>query len=396
MNRPPVVFLVAGEPSGDLLGARLMTALMEITHGDVRFAGVGGAGMEKAGLQSLFPMHELSVMGFVEVLPRIPQLLRRIRGTVAEIRRLRPDAVVTIDSPGFNFRIGEALKGEGIPLIHYVAPTVWAYRPKRAAEISRFLDHLLAILPFEPPYFEAEGLPCSFVGHPVLESVRPPDGPAFRSRHGIPPDALLLAVLPGSRRGEVKRLLPVFGETVARLSRRIPRLHLMTATVGAAGEEVSKAAGGWPCPTSVIVDPDEKMDAFAACDAGLAASGTVTLELAVAGVPMVVGYRASPITVAVLRRIIRVQYVNLINLTLDTPLIPELLQENCTAEQLTPEVERMLVDKDARSYQIERSREALAALGGDEESPSRRAAKVVLEVVASGPRRRDGGEIANQ
>ncbi|MBL26597.1 MAG: lipid-A-disaccharide synthase [Rhodospirillaceae bacterium] len=395
MTKPPLIFLVVGEPSGDLLGARLMNGLKEITHGEVRFAGVGGAGMERAGLKSLFPMHELSVMGFVEILPRVPHLLSRMRETVAEIRRIRPDAVVTIDTPAFSFRIGERLKGEGIPLIHYVAPTVWAYRPRRAAGIARFLDHLLAILPFEPPYFEAVGLPCSFVGHPVLESVGTPDGPSFRNRHGIPSDVPLLAVLPGSRRSEVRRLLPVFGETIAALKDRIPNLHLMTATLGAVAEDVAEAAATWPCPTVVITDPDEKTDAFAACDTALAASGTVTLELAVAGVPMVVAYRASPVTAAVLRRIIRVRYVNLINLTLDAPVIPELLQEDCTIQRLVPAVERLLVDRDARDYQIERSREALAALGGDEESPSRRAAKVILEVIASGPRPR-GGKTANQ
>jgi lipid-A-disaccharide synthase len=376
----PLLFLIAGEPSGDLLGARLMAALKRRTGGRVRFAGIGGDLMAAEGLRSLFPMAELALMGIVEVLPHLPRLLRRIGETVAAIRRMRPDAVLTIDAPAFNFRVAARLRGSGIPVAHYVAPSVWAWRPGRARKVARFLDHMLALLPFEPPHFEAHGLACTYVGHPILETLDgDADGAAFRRRHGVPPDGPLLCVLPGSRRGEVSRLLPAFGETLGRLAHRLPELRAVVPTVPAVADRVQAAAAKWPLPAVVITDRDEKPDAFAAADAALAASGTVVLELAAAGVPTVAAYRANAVTAALLRRMLTVRYVTLVNLVLDRPVVPEFLQEHCRAEILTPAVEHLLVSPPAREAQRQGFREALDKLAVPER-PSERAADVVLEL----------------
>lgn len=383
-DAPPLVFLVAGEPSGDALGARLMAALKARTGGAVRFAGIGGEGMAAQGLDSLFPMSELSVMGLIEVLPRLPGILRRLGETAREVRRLRPAAVVTIDSPDFCFRLAKRLRGTGVPLIHYVAPSVWAWRPGRARKIAGFLDHLLALLPFEPPFFEREGLACTFVGHPVVESgADQGDGVAFRARHGIPAEAPLICVLPGSRRSETSRLLPVFARTVAGLRERRPALRAVVPVIGAVADEVAGAVADWPVPTTVVRERAEKYDAFAAAAVALAASGTVALELAMADLPAVIAYRLSPPSAWLARRLIRVPYVSLVNLVLDRPVMPELLQEDCRPERLVAALASLLDDGAARRAQTEAGREALVRLGRGGPSPGERAATVVLDVIAA-------------
>ena len=376
----PLVFLVAGEPSGDVLGGRLMAALRDECDGAIRFAGIGGARMQGEGLESLFPMAELSVMGFAEVLPHVPRLLRRLRQTVAEIEACRPAAVVTIDSPGFTFRVARRARRLGIPLIHYVAPSVWAWKPGRARKIARFLDHLLALLPFEPPYFDRVGLPCTFVGHPVVESAGG-DGDAFRRRHGIPPEAPLICILPGSRRSETARLLPVFGETMARLAGGRPGLRAVVPTLETVAAEVAAAVAAWPLPAVVCHGEDEKTDAFAAADVALAASGTVALELAMAGTPAIIAYRVNPLSAWLARRLIRVSFVNLVNLILDRPAVPEFLQQDCRADLLAAAVETLWQDGDARRRQTDAAGEALARLGLGGPPPSRRAARAVLDII---------------
>ena len=216
----PLLYLIAGEPSGDLLGGSLMAALKHRTGGQVRFAGVGGPKMIEQGLEPLFPMTELAVFGLAEILPRLRRLMRRGEETVADIARLRPAALVTIDSPGFTLRVAQRVVPLGVPRVHYVAPSVWAWKPERAAKIAKYLTHLLALLPFEPPYFEKEGLPCTFVGHSAIEGpAGRGDGAAFRARHGLAPNRRVIVMLPGSRTGEIDRLLPVFLETLRRLQR---------------------------------------------------------------------------------------------------------------------------------------------------------------------------------
>ena len=358
-----LIFLVAGEPSGDVLGARLMAALKERSPVPPRFAGVGGERMTAEGLDSLFPMSELSIMGYLEVVPKIPRVLARVRETAAAAQQMRPDAVITIDAPDFSFRVARRLAGAGIPLIHYVAPQVWAHRPGRSAKIAEFLDHLLAILPFEPPYFEAVGLPCSFVGHAIVEeSAHEGDGEGFRARHGISPEAPLVCVLPGSRHGEVSRHLPIFGVALGLLAAR------------------------WPVTAHVVVGRDEKYDAIAASRVALAASGTIALELAIAGTPMVIAYKTNTVTAWLARRMVRVPYACLVNLILDSPVVPEFVQEDCRADLLADAVAALYDDGDARAMQISSGRQAAKSLGLGGMPPSDRAADTVLKVIAEGPR----------
>ncbi|TWA82596.1 lipid-A-disaccharide synthase [Azospirillum brasilense] len=381
----PLIFLIAGEPSGDALGARLMAACKRLTGGRVRFAGIGGEKMVAEGLDSLFPMGELTLFGVFELLPHLPNLLRRIDQTVAEILRLRPDAVVGIDSPGFTVRVSKRVKAQApdIPLIHYVAPTVWAWKPKRAAKYAAIYDHLLAILPFEPPYFEKEGLPCTFVGHSVVESgAGHGDARRFREAHGLAPDARIVAVLPGSRKGEVSRLLPDFRATLERLLPSHPELVAVVPTVATVRDRVASEVAGWPLRTILVEGDGPKYDAFAAAEAALAASGTVALELALARLPTVIAYRLNPVTVALYRRLIRVKYVNLVNLMLDRMLVPELLQQDCRPDRLASELGRLLDDPAARATQIDGVAEVARWLGQGGTPPSERAAQVVLEVAA--------------
>lgn len=384
MSGSPLVFLIAGEPSGDELGAPLMAAMRRRTGGRVRFAGLGGDAMTTEGLHSLFPIAELSVMGVFEVLPRAPALMRRMGEVAAAIRRQRPAVVVSIDSPAFCAGVWRRLGDDDVPLVHYVAPTVWAWRPGRARKFARHLRHLLALLPFEPPYFERAGLACTFVGHPVTEGgAAAADGAAYRARHGLGGAALVIGVLPGSRKGEVTRMLPPFAGAVRRLAERYPDLRVVVPAASGVVDAIRSAVTDWPGAPIVEADPDEKYHAMAASDLSLAASGTVTLELALAGVPMVVGYRVNPLTATLVRRMVRVDYVCLINLLLDRPVVPELLQGACRAEALAAAAERLLEDKTARDDQSRAGREAVAMLRVGERPPSERAAEVVLDVIGA-------------
>ncbi len=397
--KPPLrhVMLVAGEASGDQLGARLMAALSaqatDLGEPALRFSGVGGPLMEAQGLQSLFPMRELSVMGILEILPRVPQLRRRLLQTVAAARREAPDIVVTIDAPAFNLRIGQRLQDAPFPVVQYVAPQVWAWRAGRARIIAERFDHLLALLPFEPDFFEDWGLPTTFVGHSVVEGgAAAGDGPGFRHRHGIAPDATLLAVLPGSRRSELSRLLDPFGETVDRLTREIPGLRVVVPAVAHLAEELEARLADWPVAPLVLQGETEKWDAFAAADAALAASGSVSLELAMADTPMVIAYRVHPVSAMIARRLIRVPYACIVNLIADRPVVPELLQEACRPERLAMALNRLLRDPAARQAQHAAAELVRAQLGGDAPvSPSRRAAAALRKVFLDGKLPQRGG-----
>lgn len=386
----PTLFVMAGEPSGDALGARLMAATRRLTGGQVRFIGIGGEKMIAEGLVSLFPMGELTLFGVFELLPHLPNLIRRIDQTAATILRERPDVVIGIDSPGFTLRVAKKVRAAqpSIPLIHYVAPTVWAWKPKRAAKYAAIYDHLLAILPFEPPYFEREGLPCSFVGHSVVEGgAGRGDGSRFRAAHGLADRDRVVVVLPGSRKGEVARLLPDFRATLERLMPRHPNLVAVVPTVATVRDRVAAALADWPLRTILVEGDADKHDAFAAAEVALAASGTVALELALARLPSVIAYRLNPITVALYRRLIRVKYVNLVNLMLDRMLVPELLQEECRPDRLADALGRLLDDPQARQAQIDGVAEVARWLGQGDVPPSERAARVVLDLVSQHPNR---------
>lgn len=379
----PLVFVIAGENSGDLLGANLMRAIDAKAERSIKFAGVGGPEMTSAGLKSLFPMEDLAVMGVFEVLPRLPLLLKRINETANEVERLNPAVLVTIDAPDFCFRVIKKLQSRGVkvPKVHYVAPSVWAWRPGRAKKIAGFLDHVLCLLPFEPPYFEKEGLRATFVGHPVVEKpIANADGPGFRTRHVIAADAPVLMVLPGSRLGEVERLMGVFGETVAKLAPQFANLQVVIPTVAHVEARVKDLAQTWPVQV-LVVRGDEKDEAFMAANVALAASGTVALELAMAGLPSVIAYRFNAVTGFIAKRVIKTPYANLINIILGREVIPECIQENCTAENLSRELARLFDNKNARTAQRQACKEALKQLGLGGPSPGATAANVVLSLI---------------
>lgn len=379
-NSIPLVFVVAGESSGDILGASVMGSLQTKLQGRVKFAGIGGPEMQSVGMESIFPMEDLAVMGVFEVLPRLPLLLKRIKETADAVERLKPDVLLTVDAPDFCFRVIKKLKSRGahVPVVHFVAPSVWAWRPGRAKKVAGFLDHLLCLLPFEPKYFEREGLGATFVGHPVVtSSIADGDGPSFRARHDIAPDAPVICVLPDNRVGEIERLLPIFAETISILSAQFPGLSIVMPTVAHLEDRVRAATHAWNVPITVVGGA-EKADAFAAADSAIAASGTVALELAMAGLPNVIGYRLNALTAFLARRLLKTRYVNLINIILEREAVPELLQENCTADNLARETARLLDNEHARTEQKAAAFEALKQLGLGGPSPGARAADVVL------------------
>ncbi len=384
---PVKVYLIAGEASGDRLGAPLIRALK--AEREVELHGVGGELMEAEGLRSLFPSDELAVMGLMEVLPRLPAILRRIRETVADIARVRPDVLVSIDSPSFGLRVARKAKAANPKLrtVHYVAPSVWAWRPGRAAEMAGYVDHVLALLPFEPPYMQAAGMTCDFVGHPAAKLARPSGAEiaALRAELGAG-GRPLLAVLPGSRRGEVARLAEPFGEILGRLAERLPGLKVVVPAASGVAGMVADVAGRWPVEATVL-DPRERSAAeaevrkfatFAACDAALAASGTVSVELAAMGAPHVIAYRVNALTAAVAKRLLRVDSATLVNLLLREKAVPEFIQDDLDPVRASDALHRLLADPEAAARQRAAHERALEMLGRGGDDPSIRAARSLL------------------
>jgi len=386
MTVTPVFYLIAGEASGDLLGARLMRAMSAKLDGNVQFRGIGGPLMQAEGLELLFPHTELMHFGIFEVLLHIPRILKRISQTVNDVIEAQPTALITIDAPDFCFRVAKRVRKkakDSIRLIHYVAPSVWAWRPGRAKKIAAFLDHLLAVLPFEPPYFTREGLRCTFVGHSVVEGgADKGDGEAFRSKRGIKPEAVLLTVLPGSRTSEISRLLPVFFKTIQILRPKHPDLQLVVPTVPHLKDQVADEVATWGVPAHIVENDKDKYDAFAASTAALACSGTVALELALARLPSVIAYKINALTYFLFRRFIRVDYVNLVNIMHNKPVVPEFLQHECVPEKLAEAIDVFLTGKAARREQISKLEMTARWLGQGRFVPSERAAETILDVVA--------------
>ena len=337
-----LIYLIAGEASGDALGARLIAALRQ-RDPSLTFAGIGGERMAEVGFTSLFPMRELALMGLIEVLPNIRRLARRLDETTQDITARRPAAIVTIDSPGFALRVAERVKPLGIPLIHYVAPQVWAWRPGRIAKIRQRVDRILCLLPFESVIFEGAGIPATFVGHPVLESgADTGDAARFRAMHGLRDDERVLLVMPGSRRIEVRRLLPIFGATLRLLTQRAPGLCPVFAVSPGVAEHGRAGTADWPARPILVDTLLDKHDAFAAAAVGLIKSGTSSLEMAVAGVPHLIAYRVNPLTAAIVRRLVRVPYASLVNLLSEREVVPEFIQERATPEALAAGLARLL------------------------------------------------------
>ncbi len=383
------VFVIAGETSGDFLAARLLEALAE-RCGPLRLEGVGGPELERLGLASRFPMDELSLMGVAEVVPHLPRLIRRLGQTAAAVRAMRPDLVLSVDSPAFSLRVQSRLGDVDAARVHYVAPQAWAWRPGRARELSHIVDRVLYVLPFEDAFFQSYGVEGDYVGHPLVERV--PPWPAFRERRRGPGPPVL-ALLPGSRQSELERHIPVFRGACARLAASHPGLRCVLATLPRLAARVRDATSDWPAPLVIEADPEARFASYAEADVALAASGTVGLELALARLPSVVVYRTSPLTAALVRRLIRVRFASLINLVADREIVPELLQEACTPEALAAAAGRLLDEPAAWQAQRAGLDAVAAALGAGEIAPSRRAAAAVdavlrrREAKKGGPRR---------
>lgn len=379
------VMLVAGETSGDALGAALMAALKRALGDRVRFSGVGGTRMEAEGLSSIFPMTDIAVMGPREVIPRLPLILKRMRETTRHAVEEKPDLVVIIDSPDFTHTVAKRIhkKAPDIPIANYVSPSVWAWRRGRARAMATYLKRVFALLPFEPAFFKAEaGLDCVHVGHPAIEKIAPPEeGTRFRARHGIEPEAPVLLMLPGSRMNEVKRLIGLMGETAALIRKIHPDVTFVIPVVPHVRDVVADAVSDWPVEVVLAEGDEEKRGAFAAATAGLAASGTVSLELGIARVPMVIAYRIDRIAAWAVSRFLKVPTVVLVNLILDRPSVREFLQEYCRPETLAEALSPLLTDTDERRRALADLDELRTLMGVGGPSPSTRAADAVLEML---------------
>jgi lipid-A-disaccharide synthase len=374
------IFLIATEESGDRLGANLMKVLRQRLGGAVRFEGIGGRAMAREGLTSLFPIEELSIIGLAAVVKQLPKILRLIKQTAVAVTEASPDILVIIDSPDFTHRVAKRVRAGDpkIPIVDYVSPSVWAWRPGRARAMLRYVDHVLALLPFEPEaYRRLRGPPCSFVGHPLTEQLaqlRP--GPAERQRRDEPPPVLL--VLPGSRRSEIRHHMAVFGQALGRLNDAGVAFELLLPTMPHLQEAVAEALKAWPVQPRVVIGEKEKRAAFRIAHAALAKSGTVTLELALSGVPMVTAYRTGSAEAWILRRAIKVNSVILANLVIGDNVIPEFLQENCTPEKLADALRDVLGDSALRRKQLEAFAKIDQILSTGNLPPSARAADIVL------------------
>jgi lipid-A-disaccharide synthase len=386
-EKPVSLMLVCGEPSGDQLGAQLMDGLRALAGNNVRISGVGGHAMADRGLKSFFALDDTAVMGLREVVPKIPKILARVRQARDFALSTRPDAVVLIDSPDFTHRIARAIKraDPAIQTINYVAPQVWAMRAYRARTMARYFDLVLALLPFEAPFFEVHGLRSIFVGHPVIERAgRMTGGAELRQRLGIPIGAPLLAVLPGSRTNEIRLLLPVFREAVRSIVQRVPGLITILPTVPHVAARVREGIRDWPTPVHLVENDADKFAAFDAANVALAASGTVTTELALSRTPFVAAYRVGRVTYALGRWLFKLPYFTLVNLLLERKAVPEFLQSEASPANLANAVIALFQDRDAARRQVADLEEAAHLLGQGDEQPSLRAARAILDFVRSG------------
>lgn len=386
------IFLVAGEHSGDALGAKLMAAIN--AGGEhvrrVRFDGVGGPLMEAQGLQSLFPMHEVAVMGIGAIVRNLPRLMKRVYETVDAALVARPDVVVIIDSPEFTHPIAKRIRKRdaSIPIVDYVSPSVWAWRPGRAKRMRAYVDHVLGLLPFEPEAHRTlGGPPCSYVGHPLVERmpwIASLDPAPLAARLGLDPDKPVLVVLPGSRSSEVKRLMEPFGAAMAQLTETIGPFEMLMPVVDSVRGLVEQGLGTWTQRPHLVSGEEDKYRAFKLAHAALAASGTVTLELALAGTPMIVAYKVDPIMMPILRRLITAETAVLVNHILGERAIPELLQEYCTPTNIASALVPVMLDTTSRARQLEAVARVPGAMQLPSGTPSEAAASIVLHYAAAG------------
>jgi lipid-A-disaccharide synthase len=383
------VMLVVGETSGDTLGAALMSSLKDALGDRVRFSGVGGPRMIAQGMVSVFPMTDIAVMGPREVIPRLPLILRRMRETTLHAVEETPDLIVIIDSPDFTHTVAKRIhkKKPDIPIVNYVSPSVWAWRRGRARSMANYLTKVFALLPFEPAFFKAEsGLDCEYVGHPAIEKIAAPDeGVAYRNRSGIDEGAPVLLMLPGSRTNEVKRLIGLMGETAALVAKDNPATRFVIPVVPHVEDLVIEAVKDWPVVPVLAFGEVDKRGAFAAATAALAASGTVSLELGLARVPMVIGYKIDRIAAWLVSRLLKVPTVVLVNLILDRPSVKEFLQERCNPDDLASALLPLLSDTPERQKAVQDLEDMCTLMGVGGASPSTRAANVALEMLGEKP-----------
>jgi lipid-A-disaccharide synthase len=388
---PSSIYLVAGEESGDALGGALIRALRQRSTSELDLAGVGGRAMAAAGVMSPFPIEELSIVGVSAIPRRLPAILRRIRQTADAIVAKNPGALVIIDSPDFTHRVARRVRRylPSIPIIDYVSPSVWAWRSGRARAMRAYVDHVLAILPFEPAVHERlGGPPCTYVGHPLIErlgDLRPNPDEAQRRRNDPP----LVLVLPGSRTTEIRRLSAIFGAALGRVADSIGPMELVLPTLPHLSEEIRSASSGWTIKPRIVTAPADKWAAFRGARAALAASGTVTLELALAGVPTVAAYRISTFE-EILARLIRLNAhltsVILANLVLGENIVPEFIQHQCTPDRLAHALAPLLSDTPQRRSQVEAFARLDGIMGVGGEAPSAKAADIVLDFAQRGRR----------
>lgn len=383
---PLKVFLVAAEESGDRLGGALMRALQERAAGGVEFAGVGGDDMTAAGLASLHPIGDFSIIGFSAIPRRLPMILGRMRETVRAVLAARPDVLVIIDSPGYTLWIARFvhLANRAIPIVDYVSPSVWAWRPWRARSMRRYIAHVLALLPFEPEvHRKLGGPPCTYVGHPVAERVPAlrPSAEEARRRGADPP---VLLVLPGSRSGEIRRLLAIFGDAVARVGAQVGPLEVVLPTVPHLVDRVTAETAAWLIRPRIVVDTADKEAAYRVARAALAKSGTVTLELALAGVPMVAAYKVSAAEAFVVRRMVRVPSYILANLIIGENVVPQIVQDDCTADSLAAALVPLMTDTPERQRQLAAFARLDEIMQIGATTPALRAAEIVLATAAAG------------
>ena len=383
----PLIYVIAGEVSGDIIGARLIREIKRLRRHKFSFAGVGGEQMTKEGVQSLFPISEMAVMGIFELVPHVPNLIRRIHETVQDIIAKKPVAVISIDSKAFTMRVAKLIQkkqkesDKEIKLIHMVAPTVWAWRPGRAKNISKFLDHLLTLFPFEPPFFTRHGLPTTFIGHPLAEQ---PVGCSsiYRNIHDVDEATKIICLLPGSRPGEIKRLLPIFKKTLDLLLKKYPNIHIAMPTVVSVEGMLRRETLDWETPVSIITDPEMKLNAFAASSAALAASGTVTLELAVAKVPSVIAYKVNPLSAIIGYFLVNQDAVVLPNKLTDEEIFPLYLQWKCTPYNLYEAVIQKI--ENPTDQLIEVSDAIRNMLRPNGQSSQNLAAQIIINLVEGG------------
>lgn len=379
------IYLIAGEPSGDLLGSRLMRALKQKTENKIKFYGVGGDTMEAEGLKSLFDISDLAVMGLVEVLPSIPKILGLIKRTVTDIERVKPDVVITVDSWSFSSRIHKTLrkKNLNIPQVHYVAPQVWAWKKKRAKTMYKYIDLLLTLFPYEPKYFTPYHLQAEFVGHPVIESeVVHADASQFRKKYKISDDKKIITVLPGSRKNEVSKLLPVFLQAVAKLQEENKNYFFVIPTVKTVSENVKKMVKASGQKILIVENQNDRYGAFRSSSAAIAASGTVALELAICDVPHIIAYKVSPLTALLVKRFLKIEFVNLSNILIGREIVPELLQERCVSGNIAAYIQHFInQDDDWYEKQKEGFAKVREILGQGEQKPSENAADIILNLI---------------